>query len=576
VALLVVVVRGLAKEIHDVQSARFLERGQLPLAMESLVEGFWSGLPARLGVALAALAVIAALALAVRRLVRPWPGLPRAASWGLRGAALLSLALPALLQVALWARPLWQPPPRWNVVLIVVDTLRADHLGIYGYDRGTSPRLDALARDSFVFERAISAAPWTRTSLATLFSSQEPAGHGVYSEWRKDRLAPGVPTMQRMMRNLGLRAEAIVTQPHYRFGLDEDYDGFTLLGNGRAGMIYDRAIGFLDRYGDEPFFLVVHNLDPHDGYEYREGFSERPESSTLRSTIDLSPAQVSGNGILFDSPGHVPKPLAPDQLAELIDNYDGEIRYLDHHVGRFLDALAARGLADDTIVVVTADHGEEFFDHGDWWHGSSMHDELLHVPLIVHVPGMGSGRIGDTVGLVDVWPTLADLVGAEPPPSARGRSLVPRMRGEALAPRPVVSASGFRRHLVQQSVLLEPYKLIRGEDGRFLGLYDLAADPGERTDLGPDHPARARLEAWLPEPRLPARKRDRRALGLEDEPAAGTDGEREAGVGGEREAGVAGEREAPEIDGETRAMLRALGYASDPPADAPDGTDPSD
>jgi arylsulfatase A-like enzyme len=533
-AVLIVVWRALAKEIGDVREARLLEHGWLSLAMEEVAEGFWSSFPERLGVAFAALLVLGALALAVRRLVRPWPGLPRPASRALRAAAGAALLAPAALQLAVATRPLWQQPPRWNAVLIVLDTLRADHLGAYGYDRDTSPKLDAFAREAFVFERAISSAPWTRTALATLFTGLNPADHGVYSESRRDEVAEDLPTLQKLARNLGLHTEALVTQPHYRAGLDVGYDDFVLLGNAAAERIYDRAIAFLDEHGSDPFFLVVHNLDPHDRYEHREGFSERPESSTLRTTVDLSPAQRAGNGIRYDSPEHVVKPLASEALAELVDNYDGEIRYLDHHLGRFLDALDARGLADDTLVVITADHGEEFFDHGGWWHGGTLHDELLHVPLIVRVPGLGSGRIGATVGLVDVLPTLAELLGATPPAGTRGRSLVPLLRGERLDPRPVLSATGFRRDRVQQSVVLEPYKLIRAEDGTFLGLYDLAADPDERDDLGPDHPARARLEAWLPAPRQPRRRRDRRPL---------------------------------EVDAETHAVLRALGYAADPEQD---------
>jgi arylsulfatase A-like enzyme len=420
------------------------------------------------------------------------------------------------------------PSAGLNVVLIVLDTLRADHLGAYGHEGTTTPRLDAFARESYVFENALSSAPWTRTALASLFTSLHPFDHGVYSESREDRLAADVPLIQDVLRERVAYSEAIVTQPHYLAGLDRGFDAFELRGNQSAAKVYDRAIRFLDEHGDDSFFLLVHNLDPHDFYEHREGFSERPATSTLRTTRDLMPAQRDESGILFDSPENHVTRLSPAELEELVDNYDGEIRYLDHHLGRFLDALDARGLADRTLVIVTADHGEEFFDHGSWWHGGSLHGELLHVPLMIRVPGHAARRIDATVGLVDVLPTLAELMEVDPPPGIRGRSLVPLMRGEPLDPAPLRSANGFRRRRVQQAVVFDDHKLIRFADGEFIGLYDLAADPEERVNLGPEHPDRARLEALLPPPG-PVRRRDPRPL---------------------------------EVDAETREALRALGYAT--------------
>jgi len=440
----------------------------------------------------------------------------------------LALALAASLPIGRWVAG---HRPR-NVVLVVVDTLRADHLGSYGYGRGTSPRLDGFASEAFVFDRARSTASWTRPAIASLLTSQYPFEHGIYRERPRDRLSAATPTLQQIVRQRGLHAKAIVAQPHYRSGMDRDFDSFVFEGRRDAEALYDRAIAFLDEHGGEPFFLLVHNIDPHDGYRFHEGFSDLPSDSQWRSSRSLLPAHEPDNGIGYDSLDNRVVTIGPEALAELESNYDGEIRYLDHHFGRFLDALEARGLMDDTLIVVTADHGEEFLDHGSYWHGGTLYEELVRVPLIVRAPGLGRGRSAAPVSLVDVLPTVAEWIGAPLPETARGRSLLPLLRGEPAGPRPIFSATGFRQQRIQQSVVLGGKKLIRRADGEFVGLFDLERDPEERHDLGSADPDRARLEAWLPAPtRRPPRTDEAKP--------------------------------APEMDEELKAALEALGYATD-------------
>lgn len=529
--LIIVVYRGLAHEFEQVSRSALLESGFAALAIQDVATGFWSGFPGRLEAGLAIGLGVAAAAWVSLRVARVWPRLGPRASLALRTVAVSALVAPALLEVAASMERIGLAA-HGNVVIVVMDTLRRDHLGIYGYGHGTSPRLDALANQSFVFENARSTASWTRPAIASLLTSEYSFVHGIYRESNENRLSRSTPTIQRMLRNHGFRTEAILTQPHYRFGMDRDFDAIRIEANRSAELVYDEAIEFLDQHGDRPFFLLIHNLDPHDHYEFHQGFSERPESSQLRTTRDLLPAQVDGNHIGFDSPLNRVVPLDPAQLAELEDNYDGEIRYLDHHFGRLLDALEERGMLDETLLIVTADHGEEFLDHGSYWHGGTLHEELVRVPLLVRAPGLGSGHVAAPVSLVDVLPTVAEWVGAPTPKTARGRSLLPLMRGEPAEPRPLFSATGFRRKRIEQSVVMGGKKLIRFEDGQFIALYDLDADPLEQYDLGPDDPDRSALEARLPPPRRPTA--DAAAPPLE-------------------------------LDATTKNALRALGYATNSP-----------
>ena len=522
-ALIVVVYRGLREEIEGLLASGLIEQGFVGLGLERVTEGFRAEILQHLGVAGAGLLVLGPATRMARHLPR---GLLRRASAALAWAAGVALAVPLSLELAVVLRPVALGRPPWHVVLIVIDTLRADHLGIYGYDRGTSPRLDAFARDAFVFERAISNSSWTRPAVASLLTSQTPFEHGIHRESRKHTLAEGIPTLQRVLRDRGFRTAAFLTNAHYKAGLDRDFDE---LWHGRApaGEVYDEVLARLDELGEERLFLLVHNIDPHDSFVHREGFSTRPASSTLRHTSRLLSARR--RGFLFEDP--VITPLGADELGELRDNYDGEIRYVDHHIGRFLDALAQRGLAEETVVVITADHGEEFFDHGSWWHGGTLYRELLHVPLMIRVPGMGAGRLDEWVAGIDVLPTVAELADARAPPSARGRSLVPLLRGEPLAPRAILSATGMRRRGVLASVVVDGHKLIRSPEGETIGVFDLVRDPAERVNLKDDVELERRLVAALSRSRAIA-------------PA---------------------ERGRPmELDASEREALRALGYLVEP------------
>jgi arylsulfatase A-like enzyme len=343
-----------------------------------------------------------------------------------------------------------------NVVLIVVDTLRADHMGMYGYERSTTPELDAFAREATVFDRAYAHAPWTKPSMATLFTSLLPHDHAVH-DW-DHMLRPNQVTLPVAFSRAGYATHAVVS--HHAFNAKSNsfhrgFDSFDISPYKDRGsphhirssrQVSDRAVRQLRRAGDEPFFLFLHYFDPHDSYLHSKQFDFGEE--------------------------------------EEVDLYDSEIGFTDHHIGRVLRALEAQGLAENTVVAITADHGEEFLDHGHRLHTVTLYDEVLRIPLLVRVPGFKPQVIAHTVGLVDLAPTLVDLAGFAPPAAFAGTSIEFGDKGFTLSePRAVFAET--RRDANKRAVVKGPWKLIEDRHAETLTLFDLERDPGEHSDVGP-------------------------------------------------------------------------------------------
>lgn len=429
-------------------------------------------------------------------------------------------------------------PP--NVVLISVDSLRADHLGTYGYARDTSPAIDAFAAEAVVFEAAFSQAPWTLPSHASLLTSQYPRTHRA--DGLRARLAPGVETLASVLSAAGYDTAAVVTGPFMKrtFGLDAGFRSYDdslatrSLRGSHAGVtsnrLHERALTQLDRL-KPPFFLFLHYWDVHYDYEPPEPY-DRLFDPDYDGTLD---------GKSFEQNPEVHAGMEARDLEHLVALYDGEIRHFDGYLRRLLEALRQRGLTEDTIIVFTADHGDEFYEHGEKGHGHSIYNELVRVPLLIRAPGAAGGlRVSRTVQHVDVFPTILELAGLEPRAhDLQGRSLVPLLEGGSLPSRPVfVETSRFRRAKSPQapkpggpakpiaavrpgrrsfstalSVIEGRHKLIRHSDPAFADeLYDLQADPGEVQALI-DPAVHARLDAvlasWIAE--FPRRARAARA-----------------------------------------------------------------
>ncbi|MCP3919590.1 MAG: sulfatase [bacterium] len=389
---------------------------------------------------------------------------------------------------------------RPNVLLISIDTLRPDHLGTYGYGRDTSPRLDALAREGVVFENHISSSSWTLPAHAALFTGVSDSVHGCV-EADGTALAPEFTTVAERFRASGYATGGFYAGPylHEAFGLGQGFETYRytsphtgplaadhaaswamdpgVMSASHTGVtnpeVYGAARQWMQAKKDEPFFCFVHFWDVHFD------FVPPPPYDTM---FDPDYAgDVDGRGFFFD-PDIVQNRISERDKDHLRALYDGEIRWTDDHVGKLLDDLDAWGLAENTIVVVTSDHGTEFWEHGGIAHRTTLYDELIRTPLVVRYPGEvpAGGRVEAQTRIIDVGPTVLALAGVDPLPGAMGQSLMPLVRGDEVPARPALSEL-YSIGRALSAVRGNDTKLIHDQVQGVQVWFDLALDPGERN-----------------------------------------------------------------------------------------------
>ncbi|MBI5431622.1 MAG: sulfatase [Planctomycetes bacterium] len=346
--------------------------------------------------------------------------------------ALLCIA-PACQDSTARARP--------NVLVVCIDTLRADRLGAYGYTRHpTSPALDALAERSIVFEDARSAASWTKPSVPTFFTSTYPLQHGVYEGSARavagtvsDVLPDRALTLAERFQASGYETVAFVQNAQLRKGLgfEQGFGGQYHDQAGDAREIRWRMTDWLDERasGEKPFFAYMHFLDAHWPYDIPDEYASKFSAGT---SIDVFRGEDSR--ALRDALNDGTRKLDEAEQVGLAALYDGAIRSIDDQLAKLFATLAQRGLADDTIVCIVADHGEEFLEHARVGHGHGLWDNLLRVPFVLHVPGEAPRRVRTPVALVDLVPTLCAAADV-----ACGGPLEGRDRLSDLAPAPIFS-----------------------------------------------------------------------------------------------------------------------------------------
>ena len=387
------------------------------------------------------------------------------------------------------ASPAPREPPR-HVVLISIDTLRPDHLGAYGYARATSPRLDALAREGALYEDARSPSPWTLPAHASLLTGLNPSRHRLLTH--NAGLSESVTTITSLLAANGFVTAAVVNSQNLNttYGLHRGFENFEYVveetGNREPSRnITDRAIGWLREFRNERLFLFVHYYDVHSDYSSRPEY-ERQFVGPYAGIADGTTAQMSEvrNGrIVFDQVDR----------GHLIDLYDAGIRQMDDEIDRLLTAV---GDGDETLLIVTSDHGEEFLEHGSVLHGETQFEEVLRVPLIVRGAGVPAGlRVATTVSLIDVMPTILAAVGAAVPTGLDGSDLAPTWRGGGgeLGDRYFLGEGDRQRKNKKE---LQVMRAVRHHKdklhlNRLTGvetLFDLDADPGELTDLAKSRP----------------------------------------------------------------------------------------
>lgn len=367
----------------------------------------------------------------------PAPFLPTAK---LLVAALLSVALTAACDSA---------PRRPNVLLVTVDTLRADRLGTYGFAGARTPHLDAFAETATVFERAISASSRTAPSHASLFTSRWVRDHAIGYRNGSTRLRDEV-TLAALLGEAGYETAAFVgnSMLHRRLGLDRGfalYDDRLPDAESNRPLMFERvaerttlpAVEWLAAPRTQPYFLWVQYNDPHGPYTPPAGFAPAPEtpSSPERSLPLLAEHHGRGGIPAYQA---FEGERAPSRYRA---RYDGEIRYLDEWLGELLKAVEEYGGGRETVVVLTADHGESLGEEDVWFaHGIATTPNLVHVPLVLKAPGFEPGRVPFLVHHVDVLPTLLDLLGLPPLAGAAGTSLVPLLRGGEPLPERILFA----------------------------------------------------------------------------------------------------------------------------------------
>ncbi len=414
---------------------------------------------------------------------------------------------------------------RPNVVLYVVDTVRADRLGAYGYEKPTSPRLDAFAEGAILFENAYAQSSWTRPAMASLFTGLLPPAHRTVG--RRSVLPEEAVTLTEILSANGYEGMGLVRNPNVgrAFGFAQGFTRFRSEDRDRDETLLDRVRLWLDeRQGVErPFFLYLHAIDPHGPY------APAPEFEQMFDAGGAPPHYRTVNYLLQLNRGEV----APDAgTAEALSRlYDAEIAQNDRAFGGLLDELEARGLAGDTAVIYLSDHGEEFDEHGRWEHGVSLYEEVLRIPFVMRLPGIAPRRIEAPAQHVDLLPTLLGYLGIEAPATDGRDLLTGRRAGDG---RPDVythlDVDGHRA----ASVIGGRYKLVLPQSpsqGSGPMLFDLEADPGERENLAPNRPEIVR-----------------RMTGLLAE----------RGLAGQVEPAV--ELEDDQIDDDLRRRLKALGY----------------
>ncbi len=408
-----------------------------------------------------------------------------------------------------------RPPeatPR-NVIFIVIDALRADHVGALGYERATTPRLDALAEKSVLFTRTYSAASWTLPSVASLMTSLYPSVHGLRQPPTAEvqfALADRLLTLAESLAGHGFETASITSQPWIseRTGLTQGFGLVRTVAHaslpGEPRLLAAELIEWLAQPRRQPFFLYAHFMGPHAPYDV-------PSELTGRYTAGRAvPAAVAEFHRLyeFDSEEEAHHSiveraarggLTDEDVRYLTDEYDEKLASTDACLGRLFEALEAGGLLDESVLVVTADHGEAFNEHGTIFHGEHLHEELVRVPLILHLPGdRESGRrIDDLVELIDLYPTLHELLGLPIPPNLQGESLLPLFRGGRSDGLAFAEGTDFKLVTRDWSAFYPYSDALHVSAGLHLAeLYHLAVDPLEQTNVAATEPATAE---WLRE-----------------------------------------------------------------------------
>ena len=430
--------------------------------------------------------------------------------------------------VGLWANPLLTttaPKNRPNVLIYMIDTLRADHTSLYGYARDTTPYLKKLGAQGLVFEDCQTQATWTKPSTASLMTSLYSFTHGISLD--SDTIPKGASTLAEQLRAAGYVTASVVSNPFAGrlTGLQRGFDYMSewAVVQRRRTDAEDRATDsaalnkvvfpWLEQHRDEPFFLYAHATDPHAPYRPPAGFEDKfanpAETAEFnRNYVKLRDKAQYGGGTVISRALCAKSGVNPDRfIHRAIDRYDGEVLHNDWSLQQLVDKLKQIGVLDNTLIVVVSDHGEEFWEHGWTAHGHSLYQELTHGVFLMWNPKLipTPRRVAEPVQLIDVMPTVLDLLGLKIPDVVQGQSLAPlaksqpfQRRGPVMTSRyahPNARPNGFVPENRTDTVALldAGWKLIYRDKAKEVGmnkveLYDRRTDRGEAKNVASQHP----------------------------------------------------------------------------------------
>lgn len=384
-----------------------------------------------------------------------------------------------------------------NLILISIDTMRADCLGCYGYPRATSPRIDRMAAEGVLFEDASATSPWTKPSHASMFTGLYPNRHGAIGA---DRLLEDDHVrLSSLLSERGFQTASVMNCFWMtRHGLDKGFEDQNWVKDPQdrrnQSEVTETAIRWFDqRDREKPFFIFLHYYDAHGDYVSQPRY-ERMFAGPYEGPADGSTGQLCKHewGMMT---------LNEQDMGHIQDLYVAQVRQLDDQLGILFDYLSKENLLDESLVVITSDHGEEFLDHGGVLHGTQQYQEVLRVPLIFRGPGIPQGvRLKTPVSLIDLMPTCLELLGVPVPNSLDGlavqtlwqdpaSSLGPRLlysEADTVFPKPFDSRIDFAVG-PNRIVRNDRFKLHYNIDTEEFRLFDLVEDPGERLDVKDDH-----------------------------------------------------------------------------------------
>ena len=404
---------------------------------------------------------------------------------------------------------------RPNIIFVVVETLRADHLRAWGYGRNTMPIVEDLARDGLIFDRAISAAPWTLPSVASILTGTSPSVHGVRTY--EDVIPDDAMTLAEHLSKAGYETAFFGVNSLFEANrnVKQGFDRYYGIDEIPGTQLNEQISGFVRHRTDpRPLFLYIHYFEPHCRYippkAMRElYFPPTPELTTNRVITD---EQLRSMHECFHLNRRSGEPIY--ELDYYLAEYDAEIRYVDHLIGLTLEHLKTAGLYDQSLLAVLGDHGEEFWEHGTFGHGRSLNEPAIHVPMVIRPPGGTSPtRVKAPVSTMDLAPTALALAGLPVPEVMQGVNLAPIWQEadmSSIEGRPVFSETDYETFHFR-SIHDGALKLIMPVEGGSPSLYNLSSDPAQLSNLAKEHPddvvtLSKRLDAHLAESVIKARE----------------------------------------------------------------------